>query len=97
MTESNYFNLDYKPESYWPLPVGSNKVSVKVKGELRRQAAKNLAAESIHDLVISSEKLYEGQLEAAGRVHPMFMGGEYLPDQSGTQCNRLGESLRQSP
>lgn len=80
MTESDYFNLDYIPESYWPAPLGT-----KVKGELRRQAAKNLAAESIHDLVISSENLSEEQLTAVGRFHPMFMGGEYLPDQYGNE------------
>ena len=81
MPDPKNFDLDFRPESYWSILDDHSEVAPKVKGELRRQVAKELDESGIYDPIISAESLSEKQLIAAGRVHPMFMGGEYLPDQ----------------
>ena len=81
MPNPNDFDLDFRPRSYWENLDDHSEVATKVKGELRRKVAKELDESGIYDPIISAESLSEEQLIAAGRVHPMFMGGEYLPDQ----------------
>lgn len=80
MPEPKDYDMDYRPKSYWYDDENDSRLSITVKGELRRQAAKELASEGIIDPVISVESLTEPQRNAAGAVHPWFMGGEYLPD-----------------
>jgi len=80
MPNPKYFDLDFRPDSYW-YTIGTNsETATKVKGGLRRQTAKDLRELGIHDSVICSESLSREQLATVGRIHPMFMGGEYLPD-----------------
>jgi hypothetical protein len=85
MTRTNNFNMDYRPRSYWPASNQNYDVGTKVKGELRRKVARKIASEGINDTTISAEKISEEHLTAVGRVHPMFMVGEYLPDQYGNE------------
>lgn len=79
MPDPKDFNMEFRPLSYWS-DHEHPKVSTKIKGELRRQEAIRLENEGVYDPVICGESLTEENLIAAGRFHPMFMGGEYLPD-----------------
>lgn len=81
MPDPRDFNMDFRPSSYWP-EIDDNKLVTgsKVKGALRRQLAKILKDMRLHDPEIHAESLSDDHRIAAGKVHPMFMGGEYLPD-----------------
>ena len=81
MPDAKDFDLDFRPETYWPDFDDYHAIAAaRVKGALRRQAASQLADEGLYDPVICAESLPEEHRIAIGRVHPMFMGGEYLPD-----------------
>ncbi len=80
MPNQNNYHMDFRPLSYWGIDERNRHLGASVKGELRRQVAKELAARGILDPVISQESLALEERDAAGRVHPWFMGGEYLPD-----------------
>lgn len=80
MPDRKNYNLDYQPESYWGINERNAHIGAGIKGELRRQAAKELATAGIIDPVISVEILPYEQLEGVGALHPWLMGGEFLPD-----------------
>ena len=58
----------------------------KIKGEKRRQHLKKIIEEygedNLPDISLLKEKLTEDERDLFGKIHPMFMGGEYLPDTS---------------
>lgn len=76
-------DLAYRPKSYfWPLPVATHLLA-RVKGAERKAALRHLIdtgrlREAPHFLAEST--LADPERQAAGRIHPAFMGGEYLPD-----------------
>ena len=81
MPDPKDFDLDFRPETYWPEFDDYHAIAAsRVKGALRRQAASRLAEEGLYDPLVCAENLPEEHRIAVGRVHPMFMGGEYLPD-----------------
>lgn len=81
MPDPKDFDLDFRPDTYWPEFDDYHAIAAaRVKGALRRQAAGRLADEGLYDPLICAENLPEEHRIAAGRIHPMFMGGEYLPD-----------------
>ena len=81
MPDPKDFDLNFRPETYWPEFDDYHAIAAaRVKGALRRQAAGRLADEGLYDPLICAENLPEEHRIAVGRVHPMFMGGEYLPD-----------------
>lgn len=70
---------DYRPSSYW----GEEAIHANIKGEWRRRAIRDaVESESIDEIPpsIFSDTLPEPLLKLVGRIHPIFMGGEYLPD-----------------
>jgi hypothetical protein len=82
MPDSKEYDMKYRPKSYnyWEDQANIAHIARNIKGEKRRQTSKILAEAGISDQVISSESLSDDERTAAGRVHPWFMGGEYLPD-----------------
>ena len=75
-----------QPLSYWgPRNIKSFLLS-KIKGEKRRQHLKKIIEEygedNLPDISLLKEKLTEDERDLFGKIHPMFMGGEYLPDTS---------------
>jgi hypothetical protein len=81
-------DLSYRPASYfWPLGLETHLLS-RVKGARRKAALKELIdggrAEDVPDFLAKSA-LSEEERTAIGRIHPMFMGGEYLPDIDGQE------------
>ncbi len=81
MPDPKEFAMDFRPATYWPdLDDYHSVATARVKGALRRQSAGALADAGLYDPVICAENLTEEHRIAVGRIHPMFMGGEYLPD-----------------
>ena len=76
-------DLDFCPALYfWPHGLEKHLLA-KVKGAQRKAALKRLIAEGrlgeVPDFLARSA-LTENERRAIGNLHPMFMGGEYLPD-----------------
>ncbi len=70
---------DYRPESYW----GEEAIHANIKGEWRRCAIRDAVQSASVDEVppfIFSDALPDPLRQTVGRIHPTFMGGEYLPD-----------------
>jgi hypothetical protein len=87
-TSSTDGDLSYRPASYfWPLGLETHLLS-RVKGARRKAALKELIdggrAEDVPEFLAKSA-LSEEERAAIGRIHPMFMGGEYLPDIDGQE------------
>ena len=76
-------NLDFRPPSYfWPLGLETHLLS-RIKGAERKAALKQLIdagrLDEIPDFLAQSS-LGDEERQALGRIDPVFMGGEYLPD-----------------
>jgi len=75
-------NLDFRPATYfWPLNLEKHLLS-HVKGAKRREALKAAIASNefaqVFELIGDSE-LPDEVREASGRIHPAYLGGEFLP------------------
>lgn len=77
-------DLDYRPDSYfWPLGA-ERELLTHIKGAARREALQQLVDQGKGAQIpefLSKATLSEEERAAIGRIHPYFMGGEYLPDQ----------------
>jgi hypothetical protein len=76
-------DLSFRPPSYfWPLDLEAHLLS-RVKGAHRRAALRQLIEagrlDEAPDILVQSA-LSEAEREIIGRIHPAFMGGEYLPN-----------------
>jgi Phage integrase family len=76
-------DLSFRPRSYfWPLGLETHLLA-RVKGAERKAALTRLIdarrLDEIPDFLAQSA-LSEAERKAIGRIHPAFMGGEYLPD-----------------
>ncbi len=76
-------DLNFRPNSYfWPLGLETHLLA-RVKGAERKAALKILLDSGRLDEVpdfLARSALSEADRKALGRIHPAFMGGEYLPD-----------------
>jgi hypothetical protein len=73
----------YRPKSYWDISVPLEVILLNVKGTLRRQMMRDYwNAGAIDDLEqdLIVDCLTEEDRASLGKIHPSFMGGEYLPD-----------------
>jgi hypothetical protein len=86
MPDTNNYDMDYRPESYWGC---SQEGFTNIKGEVRRKVLFD-AIETCDVAVLSgsllSDELSDRERRYVGSLHPMFMGGEYLP---GYRTNEL--------
>lgn len=76
-------DYDYRPVSYWNDETLAQAILKNVKGELRREKIRQALEEgSIEDIPeeILGDALADNVRTATGRIHPWFMGGEFLPD-----------------
>ncbi len=75
-------SLLYRPRSYYGHFDAQTDLLTHVKGRARRQAIKNALEDGLLSAVpdyIKASELHAEDRQALGRIHPMFMGGEYLP------------------
>ncbi len=82
-TAAAAIDTDYRPSSYfWPHGLETHLLA-SVKGARRKAALKALIDAGRVDEVpelLAKSSLSEEERRAIGRIHPAFMGGEYLPD-----------------
>lgn len=93
--DKNKYNLDFSPEGYWGDAV--RMLLANIKGEQRRQDILNKVREGGIEAVpeaLIAEKLPDGMRELVGRIHPEFMGGEYLPDSEEAEVEIARVSLK---
>src|SRR4051812_46031406 len=78
-------DLSFRPQAYfWPLGLETHLLA-RVKGAERKAALKKLIDAGRMDAIpdgLAHSTLSEADRQALGRIHPSFMGGEYLPDLS---------------
>ncbi len=79
-TETEKFDLDFRPHSYWGPQDLNTYYGARAKGEQRRQAGQDLLDGGNADQGILGSSLSEEERKAVGEIHPWLMGGEYLPD-----------------
>ena len=76
-------NIDHKPKSYFGPRRPEEYLISQVKGAVVRERLETLFNEGRFDEVtalLGEHGLSTTDLKALGAVHPMFMGGNYLPD-----------------
>jgi hypothetical protein len=76
-------DYDFRPQSYWDISDPLAAILVNVKGTRRRQMIRDYweagAIDALEkDLLLDC--LSEEQRNGLAKIHPSFMGGEYLPD-----------------
>ena len=82
---SKGLDLEYRPPSYWETPGPIAAVRSAIKGQNRRQLFTDFVAGELGPEVeqlepeLLAESLDEGTRRMLGRLHPHWMGGEYLP------------------
>jgi hypothetical protein len=94
-----YPGIDYKqrPSSYWNDETLEQAILKNIKGDFRREEIrKALAAGTLEDIPkeILQEALSENVRSFTGRIHPRFMGGEYLPDLEASEVEIARISLQ---
>jgi len=81
--EVSGIDLSFRPASYfWPLGLETHLLA-RIKGAERKAAVQRLIDAGRLDEVPSylrQPSLSDADRQAIGRIHPAFMGGEYLPD-----------------
>ena len=79
--ELKKFDMDFRPHSYWgPQELETNLLS-KIKGQERRRIVKKMIKDGdIKDNAMVKEKLTEWERNLISKLHPVYMGGEFLPD-----------------
>ena len=83
MPKINDYSMEYRPKSYWVYDDPKKKVRATVKGSVRRavaEAALDGDLVGLTDPHCFDQSLTEDERQWRGSFHPMFMGGEYLPD-----------------
>jgi hypothetical protein len=87
-------DLQFRPASYfWPLNLETHLLS-RIKGAERKAALQLLIDTQLLDAIpdlLAHSALNDAERQALGRIHPDFMGGEYLPDllQTEVQIARI--------
>jgi hypothetical protein len=82
-------NYEFRPSSYWEPASGVLQTVLRnVKGTRRREMITDFFRQGRLDELaqeLSSDELSDEARERLGRIHPTFMGGEYLPGYRSTQ------------
>lgn len=94
-----YTGIDYnqRPSSYWDEETLEQAILTNIKGDFRREEIrKALAAGTLETIPaeILKEALSENVRSFTGRIHPRFMGGEYLPDLEASEVEIARISLQ---
>ena len=87
-------NYDFRPNSYWGPAASPLEVALRnVKGRNRRQMIRDYHAKGLLPALsddLLRETLDEGTRRSLDRIHPSFMGGEYLPDYHRDEVEKAG-------
>lgn len=76
------YNFGFRPNSYFNQEDPIVELLTNIKGEARRKWLKQDLAKGLSPAdFLLREKLGNDERNFLGRIHPTFMGGEYLPDR----------------
>lgn len=81
---TNAIDLAYRPESYFWAKDSNIKLSSDIKGAERKalyERAIQTNNVALANSLIADPDLSSEERTSLGRIHPNFMGGEYLPDR----------------
>jgi hypothetical protein len=89
-TPKRFKGIDYtqRPQSYWDDSSVLHATLRNVKGENRRRLIRDFHSLNQLDQVepgLAKDILSTPERESLGRIHPTFLGGEYLPDYQATE------------
>jgi len=79
-------DLDFRPTSYWADNDPVSAIVQNIKGQNRRQMARDFMADGMDQVLgpidehYVQDTLQPVDVQQLGRLHPRFYGGEYLPD-----------------
>ena len=79
---SEKIDLSYRPETYWPEALDQEQLLSRIKGQARRNMARQVLEEDGFaglNAFLAREELDGEEKRYWGGLHPDFMGGEYLP------------------
>ncbi|MGZ8399612.1 MAG: hypothetical protein ACXWWN_11305 [Gemmatimonadales bacterium] len=82
----SFIDLQFRPQSYWDPADPLTAILGNIKGENRRQMARDFISGSAPELLgeidsdLLADSLDHGIRRELGSLHPSWMGGEYLPD-----------------
>ena len=78
----NQFNMEYRPKSFWYPESLVTKILSQIKGQERKKAISSFIKDNkrIPDTFLTDENLPPDIRDELSSIHPIFMGGEYLPD-----------------
>jgi hypothetical protein len=88
MTARTDIDLKYRPNSYFWAKRHGIALASDIKGAERRKLFEMTLDSGVDELVderLFNHELPEAQRQAQGRIHPAFMGGEYLPSTRGEE------------
>lgn len=88
MTTRSDIDLKYRPNSYFWAKQHGIALTSDIKGAERRKLFERALAAGVDDLVgeeLLRHELPDEQRLSQGRIHPAFMGGEYLPNTRGEE------------
>ena len=77
----NSIDYSYRPESYFGPMLADTRTIKRINGSVRRRLVKESSEDDLTGVPkeLTGEVLDEVGIKAWGRIHPMFMGGEFLP------------------
>ncbi len=77
----NSIDYSYRPESYFGPILTDTRTITRINGSVRRRLVRESAGDDLSGIPdeITGDVLDEVGIKAWGRIHPMFMGGEFLP------------------
>jgi hypothetical protein len=80
---SSEIDLDYRPVNYFGPQSLPERLIAQVKGDAVKKQLGELYKEGRHDelmKLLNSLSIDQAEIKALGSIHPIFMGGNYLPD-----------------
>jgi hypothetical protein len=90
------YDLFYRPDTYWPESLTIEQLLSRIKGEARRQLAREIIeTEGFAALssFLARSELSDAERKSWGAAHPSCMGGEYLPSIAGDEVEIARISL----
>ena len=92
----NDINLDFRPDSYFRPHRLEEYLLSTVKGAVLKGKLRDLFAEGRHAEVaqlLGTDGISAGDRKALVAVHPMFIGGNYLPDAEDREVEIFGDAV----
>ncbi len=82
VSDTSPIDLSFRPDTYWPPELTDVLKVARIVGEQRRRRAEAALYEGEFDPSdpMFAPRLQADDLEMWGRIHPLNLGGEYLPD-----------------